>query len=111
VPEGEKMYKNMGRYNDPKSSKYIARIDELLAKIPSMSTDAEVVAAYRELNVIFMKEQPTIPLVYRADAFYEFSNKHWATMPTSKNPYLPPLIPGDRLGTEMLWKITPVAAN
>ncbi|HEY2404587.1 MAG TPA: ABC transporter substrate-binding protein [Polyangiaceae bacterium] len=108
APEGEKMYKNMGRYNDPKSPGYIARLDELIAKIPTITNEQELIAAYRELNVLFMRDQPTIPLVYRADAFYEFSNKHWANMPTAKNPYLPPLIPGDRLGTAMLWKITPV---
>jgi peptide/nickel transport system substrate-binding protein len=111
APEGDKMYKNMGRYNDPKSPEYLARIDELLAKIPSITDEAQQIAAYRELNVLFMQQQPTIPLVYRADALYEFSNKHWANMPTAKNPYLPPLIPGDRLGTAMLWKITPVAQN
>ena len=35
APEGEKMYKNMGRFNDPKAPGYIARIDELLATIPT----------------------------------------------------------------------------
>jgi ABC-type sugar transport system permease subunit len=66
-----------------------------------------LVPAYRELNVLFMQQQPTLPLVYRPDAFYEFSEKHWSNMATAENPYLPPLVPGDRLGTKMLWTIKP----
>ncbi|HEX7451593.1 MAG TPA: hypothetical protein VF294_04885, partial [Polyangiaceae bacterium] len=65
-------------------------------------------AAYRELNVLFLQLQPDLPLVYRPDAFYEFSSKHWSNMPSAANPYLPPLTPGDRLGTNMLWAIKPV---
>jgi len=55
-----------------------------------------------------MQEQPDLPLVYRPDTFYEFSIKHWSNLPSAANPYLPPLIPGDRLGTNMLWSIEPV---
>jgi peptide/nickel transport system substrate-binding protein len=108
APLGEKMYKNMGRFNDPKAPGYIPRIDELLALIPTIKDDAALLAAYRELNVLFMQQQPTLPLVYRPDAFYEFSEKHWSNMATAENPYLPPLVPGDRLGTKMLWTIKPV---
>lgn len=111
APLGEKMYKNMGRFNDPKAPGYIARIDDLLAQIPTLKDDAQLTAAYHELNDIFMQQQPDLPLVYRPDAFYEFSQKHWSNMPTAENPYIPPLTPGDRLGTEMLWKIKPVLSN
>lgn len=108
APEGEKVYKNMGRFNDPKAPGYIARIDQLLAKIPVIADEAERVAAYRELNVIFMQQQPTIPLMYRPDQFYEFSTRHWTNFATGKNPYLPPQIPGERMGTGMLWSLKPV---
>ena len=108
APEGEKVYKNMGRFNDPKGPGYIARIDQLLAKIPTINDSAERAAAYRELNVIFMQQQPTIPLMYRPDQFYEFSTRHWTGFATGKNPYLPPQIPGERLGTGMLWSLKPV---
>jgi peptide/nickel transport system substrate-binding protein len=108
APLGDKMYKNMGRFNDPKAPGYIARIDELLALIPTLTEDAQLMAAYRELNVIYMQQQPTLPLQYRPDAYYEFSTRHWSNMPTAANPYLPPLLPGDRLGTKMLWTIKPV---
>jgi len=109
APEGEKMYKNMGRFNDPKSPGYIPRIDELIALIPTIKDEAELLARYRELNVLFMQLQPTLPLVYRPDAFYEFSSRHWSNFPTAKDSYLPPLIPSDRMGTTLLWTLKPVA--
>jgi peptide/nickel transport system substrate-binding protein len=111
APEGEKRYKNMGRFNDPKAPGYIPRIDELLALIPTVKDEAELVKLYRELNVIFMQQQPTLPLGYRPDQFYEFSERHWQNFATAKHPYLPPQIPGERLGTRMLWSIRPVAQN
>ena len=46
-----------------------------------------------------MQYQPTIPLVYRPDQFYEVSIRHWDNFPNAENPYTPPQIPGDRLGT------------
>jgi len=109
APLGEKMYKNMGRFNDPNSPGYEPRFDELLAQIPTLTDQDELHAAYRELNVLFMQLQPDLPLVYRPDTFYEFSVKHWSNLPSAANPYLPPLIPGDRLGTNMLWSIRPVS--
>lgn len=111
APEGEKIYKNIGRFNDPKAPGYNARIDQLLATIPTMKDEAELTKAYRELNVIFMQQQPTIPLMYRPDQFYEYSTRHWSNYATAKNPYLPQQIPGERLGTSMLWSLKPVAQN
>lgn len=110
-PKTDKMYKNMGRFNNPKGPNYVPRIDELIQKIPSLTKEEEIVAAYRELNRLFMQLQPTLPLVYRPDQFYEFSIKHWENFPTAKNPYLPPQLPGDRLGTQILWHIRPAKAN
>jgi len=109
APEGEKRYKDMGRFNNPKSPGYIARIDELLNEIPRIKDDAKLVEAYREINALYMKNQPTIPLVYRADQFYEFTEKVWTGFPTAANPYLPPQMPGDRFGTRILWHIKPAA--
>jgi peptide/nickel transport system substrate-binding protein len=55
-----------------------------------------------------MQAQPAIPLVYRPDAFYEFSVRHWEGFPTAADPYEPSEIPGDRLGTRILWHLRPV---
>lgn len=111
APEGEKRYKDMGRFNNPKGPGYIARIDELLAQIPRIKDEAELVKAYRELNVLFMQNQPTLPLVYRPDQFYEFTEQVWKGFPTSKAPFLPPQMPGDRLGTRILWHLLPAGGK
>jgi peptide/nickel transport system substrate-binding protein len=107
APEGEKRYKNMGRFNNPKGPGYVARFDELLKEIPTLKDEAALVKAYRELNALYMKHQPTIPLVYRADQFYEFTEKVWTGWPTAANPFLPPQMPGDRFGTRILWQLKP----
>jgi peptide/nickel transport system substrate-binding protein len=110
APEGEKMYKNIGRFNNPAAPNYNPRISELLKTIPTLSDEAEILKAYRELNVIAMQAQPTLPLVYRPDQFYEVSVRHWDNFPSAKNPYGPPQIPGDRLGTEALWALRAVGS-
>jgi peptide/nickel transport system substrate-binding protein len=107
APVGDKMFKNFGRFNNPKSPSYVKRFDELIQLIPTLKDEAERVKAYRELNVLFMQYQPVIPLVYRADSFYEFSTRVWTGFPTADNPFLPPQMPADRLGTRILWHLKP----
>jgi peptide/nickel transport system substrate-binding protein len=111
LPPGQKMYKNFGRFNDPKSPGYIARFDELMRLIPTLSEPGALARAYRELNVLFMQQQPALPLVYRPDQFYQFSVRHWQGFPTASNPFLPPYIPGSRMGTRILWSLTPAEGS
>jgi peptide/nickel transport system substrate-binding protein len=108
APIGQKIYKNVGRFNDPSAPGYVPRIDELLGAIPTIKDEAELVTAYRELNVLFMQQQPTIPLMYRPDVYYEYSTRHWTNFPTANNPYNPQQMPGEKLGTRMLWHLEPV---
>jgi len=108
APEGQKVYRNLGRFNDPKAPGYVPRFTELLDRIPTLTDPAELLAAYRELNVLVMVHQPVLQFVYRPDQFYEFSNRVWQGFPTAKDPFLPPQIPSSRLGTRMLWQLTPV---
>ena len=110
APVGEKMYRNIGRWNRPGAPGHDPRVDALLERIPTLTDESELVLAYRELNVLFMKAQVTLPLVYRPDQFYEVSVRHWDNFPSARNPYGPPQIPGDRLGTDALWAIHPVGA-
>ncbi|MFZ5896548.1 MAG: ABC transporter substrate-binding protein [Myxococcota bacterium] len=111
APEGEKMFKNMGRFNDPKSPSYVPRVDELLLKIPTLTDEAELSAAYRELNALYMQLQPSLPLVYRADQLYEFSTRVWENWATAENAYAPPQVPGDRLGMRILWHLKAKPSN
>src|SRR5690606_20686992 len=109
-PPGGKMFKNMGRFNDPNAPGYVRRFDELLALIPTLGNEDELRRAYRELNVLFMKYQPALPVVYRPDQFYEFSATAWPGFPIAATPFLPPQVPGARMGTRSLWHLSPTPA-
>jgi len=106
-PIGDKMNENQGRYNNPSGPDYLPAIDSLLEIIPSLPEN-EKLAAYRKLNVIYMQEQPTIPVVYRPEFFYEFSTRHWKGFPTEDNPYAPPQCLCIGAGTNALWEIEPL---
>ena len=109
APEGEKMYKNFGRFNNPKGPDYLPRIDELLNQIPLLTDEQEKHKAYRELNVLFMQTQPTLPLVYRPEQFFQYSLRHWKGFPSGKNAFAPSYIPSYRAGTRILWNLEPVS--
>jgi len=110
-PEGERMNKNQGRYNNPNGPGYNRAVDSLLNLIPNLRDEVKIKEAYRALNVIFMREQPVIPLVYRPEQFYEFSVKHWDNFPTSENPYAPPQNLCYGAGIRALWEIKPKGAR
>jgi peptide/nickel transport system substrate-binding protein len=106
-PAGERMNENQGRYNNPKSKNYNKAVDSLLKAIPRITDDAELVKAYRALNIIFMQDQPALPLAYLPEQFYEFSTKHWTNFATEDNPYAPPQPPFYAAGVKMLWELKP----
>ncbi|MDG5814084.1 ABC transporter substrate-binding protein [Chitinispirillales bacterium ANBcel5] len=108
-PEGERMNENQGRYNDPSSENYNPAVDSLLNVIPNLTEKEQRVAAYRELNRIFMKDQPTLPMVYRPEQYYTFSTRHWENFPTAENPYAPPQPLTFGIGTRILWELTSAA--
>jgi peptide/nickel transport system substrate-binding protein len=107
-PEGERMNENQGRYNNPKGKNYNRAIDSLLIAIPHIQDEAVLVKAYRALNIIFMQDQPALPLAYMPEQFYEFSTKHWTNFATEENPYAPPQPPFYAGGVKMLWELKEV---
>ncbi len=111
APEGEKMYKNIGRFNNPAAANYDPRVSALLKRIPTLEDEKELLGAYRELNVIAMQAQATLPVDHRPDQFTKSVIRHWDNFPSAKNPYGPPQIPGDRLGTESLWALKSTGAH
>jgi peptide/nickel transport system substrate-binding protein len=111
APLGERMYSNVGRFNQPGSPGYVRRIDELLERIPLVQEETERAALYRELNRLCMELQPSLPLVYRPKSFYEFNEKAWRGFATSEKPFLPPNIPSEGPGIRALWYLTPVESN
>lgn len=96
---------NIGRYNKPGSPEYRPEVDQLLSAIPLMTDSSEIAKAYRELNKIFMEDQPSIPLVYLPEQFYEFSDRVWTNWPTAENPYAPAQLPWVASGTKILWNL------
>jgi len=100
-----RMNENQGRYNQPGTPGFRTAVDSLLKVIPTMTDDAAIVAAYRELNKIFMQDQPVIPMCYLPEQFYQFSTKQWKNWPTTANPYAPPLLPWVGASTKILWNL------
>jgi peptide/nickel transport system substrate-binding protein len=105
---GDKMNENQGRYNEPGSKNYNAKVDSLLNVIPTLSDEESKLKAYRELNIIFMEDQVALPLCYLPEQFYEFSTKNWVNWPTEKNPYAPPQLPWASAASKVLWELQPV---
>ena len=107
LPIGNWANTNIGRYNQPGTKEYRPEIDKLLSTIPLMTDSTEIAKAYRKLNKIFMEDQPSIPLLYMPEQYYEFSNRVWTNWPTAKNPYAPPQLPWIGSGTKILWNLKP----
>lgn len=104
LPVGEVMYRNEGRYQNP-------RADKLLAAIPKISDPMKLKKAYREINQLFVSEMPIIPLMYRPWLFYQFNTKYWTNFPTEKNPYAPPQCLMVGAGVRALWGIVAAASR
>ena len=96
---------NIGRYNQPGTPEFRPEVDKLLNAIPLMKNADSIATAYRELNKIFMEDQPSIPLVYLPEQFYEFSDRVWTNWPTAENPYAPAQLPWVASGTKTLWNL------
>ena len=100
-PVGEDAFSNQGRFSNEAANK-------LLDKIPTIRNEAELAAAYRELNKIFMETIPVLPVMYRPTQYYQFSTKHWTNFPTEENPYAPPQHLIVAAGVKALWEIKAV---
>ncbi|HEX2956376.1 MAG TPA: ABC transporter substrate-binding protein [Chitinispirillaceae bacterium] len=109
VPVGgdNKMNENQGRYNQPGVKGHNKAVDSLLKAIPVISDEAQLKDAYRQINKIFMQDQPALPLCHLAEQFYEFSSANWKNWPDENNPYAPPLLPWVGASTKILWQLQP----
>lgn len=91
---------NWGRYQNDEA-------ERLLAQAAAVADEKERKRLYRELNRIFMRDVPVLPLEYRPWLFYEFSTAYWENFPTADNPYAPPQVCTDGAGMRALYKIRP----
>jgi peptide/nickel transport system substrate-binding protein len=103
--QGERMNENQGRYNNPIAKDYNPTVDKLLKAIPTLTDEAQILKAYRDLNVIFMQDQVALTLCFLPEQFYEFSTLNWTNFASEDNPYAPPQPPFYGSGTKMLWEI------
>ena len=80
VPEvGKIAYSNFGRYKNEKA-------DQLIDKIPTVTDEKQLKSLYDELDEIYRKDVPTLPLMYRPWVFYEYNEMYWKGFPDEKNP-------------------------
>ena len=97
VPDmGKTAFWNYGRFSDPAAA-------DLLDKAAATTDQATAKTYYDQLDAIFMKGIPGIPLMYRPYEFYEFNQTAWTGFPTSADPSAPPMFQG--AGIEILYKI------
>ncbi len=85
---GQNAFWDYNRYANPD-------VPALLDKAGAATTIADKKAAYAELDKIFMRDVPGIPLMYRPLLFYEFNTSVWTNFPTADNP----------MGTSPQWYI------
>ncbi|MFA4641440.1 ABC transporter substrate-binding protein [Pyrococcus kukulkanii] len=84
TPIGKPTYSgNWGRYKNE-------RVTELLHLINIEKDENKKLQYYHELQEIFLKDLPYIPLVYNG-AWFEASTQYWTNWPTEHNPYAFPI--------------------
>ncbi|HMB01017.1 MAG TPA: ABC transporter substrate-binding protein [Spirochaetota bacterium] len=99
-PRGEQAYWNYGRFEDK-------RADKLIELVPAYTDPAISKKYYTELAEIYLKQVPSIPLMYRPWFFYTYNETHWQGFPdeNSSPKYPPQFLYGS--GLWVLYKITP----
>lgn len=84
APIGEATYGgNWGRYNNE-------RVAELITALAKEKDEDKAKQMYRELQEIWLKEVPYIPVVYNG-AWFQASTEHWTNWPNEHNPYAYPI--------------------
>jgi peptide/nickel transport system substrate-binding protein len=78
-PDGQNAFWDYNRYNEPQAA-------DLLDKAAAAPDAASAKQYYDQLDALFMKDIPGIPLMYRPNEFYEFNTSVWSGFPTSKDP-------------------------
>ena len=75
APMGEMAFYNWGRYKNEQA-------DAIIEKIPTITDEAELKALYTELTQIWLKDIPSIPLMYRPWVFDTVNESVWKGFPT-----------------------------
>lgn len=78
--------------------------DALIKKIPTMTDEAEIKAAYTELTRIYLTDVPSFSLMYRPDKFHSVNESVWTNFPNESNG-IPPLDCTDGYGIAALYEL------
>lgn len=97
-PIGQVAYWNYGRYSNSKAS-------QLLDLATRITEEEKLKPIFRELDKIFMRDIPVIPIGYRPWHFYEYNETYWVGFPNDENPYAPPTHTG--AGIRIYYQIKP----
>jgi len=89
---------NFGQYSN-------AEADEILAAIPTMTSDADKVAAYTRLVEIYLTDVPSFSLMYRPSLFCTYSEAVWTNFPADDGRNIPPLDCTDGYGIAALYDL------
>ncbi|SHK31762.1 ABC transporter substrate-binding protein [Paramaledivibacter caminithermalis] len=73
-PFGEQAYWNFGRYKNE-------RAEKILELIPAEKDIERLRKLYTELTIIYLKDIPTIPLMYRPTYFFTVNESVWTNFP------------------------------
>jgi peptide/nickel transport system substrate-binding protein len=99
APIGEVAYYNQGRFHND-------RANELLEEIPTIDELDTLKKLYTELTVIYLKNIPTIPLMYRPWWFHTVNESIWKGFPTEDSGKdVPPQVGMVGAGVKALYQI------
>ncbi|MDO4458605.1 MAG: ABC transporter substrate-binding protein [Clostridia bacterium] len=85
---------------------YNERADEILAAIPVTTDEEELVALYKELNVLYLTECPSVALMYRPAYFHEVNESVWSGFPEQGDgDNIPPTCLVDGYGVAALYNL------
>ena len=83
---GQTAFWNYNRFADPSVASLLDRT--------AAASASDQPALFSQLDQVFMKNIPTIPLEYRPLEFFEYHEKFWTGFPNSGNPKAPPTTAG-----------------
>ena len=97
---GEQAFENFNRYKDDRAS-------EIIAEMSATEDEAKLKELYTELDKIYLRDIPIIPLMYRPLRFYTINETTWTGWPTEDNnpDNIPPMTGFDNAAVKMLFMI------
>lgn len=97
---GQTAFRNFGRWKND-------QVDAMLNRAAQAADDTTRTEVYAELDDLYRKEVPCVPLMYRPDEFWEYNATNFYNWPDEKNNYAPPMLRG--AGNTWLFKIKKIA--